>query len=73
MLLDSIIANLLFLALHFENSGAFPPPLKQDKEKIYLTEMKNGNNSAKEELIKHNLRLVTHIIIIHLTGTYFNS
>ena len=62
MLLDSIIANLLFLALHFENSGAFPPPLKQDKEKIYLTEMKNGNNSAKEELIKHNLRLVTHIM-----------
>lgn len=62
MLLDSIIANLLFLALHFENSGAFPPPLKQDKEKLYLTEMKNGSNSAKEELIKHNLRLVTHIM-----------
>lgn len=62
MLLESIIANLLFLALHFESTGAFPPPLKQETERKYLEEMKNGSNYAKEELIKHNLRLVTHIM-----------
>ena len=62
MLLDSLLANILFLALHFETAGAFPPPLKPDVERKLLEEMKNGSNEAKEELIKHNLRLVTHIM-----------
>ncbi|MBE6790966.1 MAG: sigma-70 family RNA polymerase sigma factor [Ruminococcaceae bacterium] len=62
MLLDSLLANILFLALHFETAGAFPPPLKPDVERKLLKEMKNGSNEAKEELIKHNLRLVTHIM-----------
>ncbi len=62
MLLETILADILYLALHFETNGAFPPPLKSEAEKKYLIEMKNGSETAKEELIKHNLRLVTHIM-----------
>lgn len=62
MLFDELVANILFLALHFEKAGAFPPPLKPEDEKKYLFQMKNGDSNAKEIVIKHNLRLVTHIM-----------
>lgn len=62
MFFDEILANILFLALHFDSIGAFPPPLNPEDEKKYLIEISKGNEKAKEVLIKHNLRLVTHIM-----------
>ena len=44
------------------NSGTFPRPLTEDEERIYLEAYKNGDLSAREKLIEHNLRLVAHII-----------
>ncbi len=41
----------------------FPKTLSSEEEKKYLIEFKqNGDNNAKEMLIKHNLRLVAHIV-----------
>lgn len=61
-MVENIIANLIFLALHIDNANLFPPPLSQEDEKKYLEQMLAGDKSAKEKLIEHNLRLVAHII-----------
>lgn len=41
---------------------SFPPPLTADEERYYLQQYTKGDSSAKNILIEHNLRLVTHII-----------
>lgn len=40
----------------------FLTPLSQDEEKDCLDRLKNGDESAKEELILHNMRLVAHVV-----------
>lgn len=61
-LIQFIIQNLTFFALHLKNLNAFPKPLSAAKEKDLLTKMKNGDTNARSTLIEHNLRLVSHII-----------
>ena len=41
---------------------SFPPPLTAEEERYYLQQYTKGDSSAKNKLIEHNLRLVTHII-----------
>lgn len=41
---------------------SFPPPLTAEEERYYLQQYTKGDSSAKNILIEHNLRLVTHII-----------
>ena len=40
---------------------AFLPPLSSEEEKDCLKRLKQGDISAKEELILHNMRLVAHV------------
>ena len=48
--------------VYFINSNEFlPPPLSKDEEEYYLLQYKNGDNSAKDKLIEHNLRLVVYV------------
>ncbi len=61
-LIQFIIQNLTFFALHLKNLNSFPKPLSAAKEKELLIKMKNGDASARSTLIEHNLRLVSHII-----------
>ena len=42
---------------------SFPKPLSKEEEKKYLTLFKeSGDKNAKDMLIKHNLRLVAHVV-----------
>ena len=61
-LLQLILQNLTFFALHLKNLNSFPKPLSSAKEKDLLIKMKNGDANARSTLIEHNLRLVSHII-----------
>lgn len=61
-LLQTIFQNLTFFALHLKSLNSFPKPLSQTKEKELLIKMKNGDAVARNSLIEHNLRLVSHII-----------
>lgn len=54
--------NLLPFALHFENAGRFPKPLSAKEERECFKRMAEGDRSARDELISHNLRLVAHIV-----------
>lgn len=44
------------------NESSFPRPLTQEEEREYVLKMQEGDAWAREELIRHNLRLVAHIV-----------
>ena len=62
-LIQLILQNLTFFALHLKNLTSFPKPLSAQRERELLQKIKqNGDLDARNELIEHNLRLVSHII-----------
>lgn len=61
-MLIELLKNLLFFALHIDNTSVFPKPLSPKEEKEYFYKMSNGDKSARSKLIEHNLRLVAHIV-----------
>ena len=62
-LIQLILQNLTFFALHLKNLTSFPKPLSAQRERELLQKMKqNADLDARNELIEHNLRLVSHII-----------
>lgn len=60
-LLQFFSAQFLYLALHLE-SGSFPRPLSAREEAAAFAALRTGDTQARETLIRHNLRLVAHII-----------
>jgi RNA polymerase sporulation-specific sigma factor len=52
--------HILYLALHLE-SGSFPRPLSPKAEREAFAAFKHGSAAARDELIRHNLRLVAHV------------
>ncbi len=62
-LIKAILGNFLFFFLHLKSINSFPKPLPAEKEKELLSKVKKYNDTkARNELIEHNLRLVSHII-----------
>ncbi len=47
--------------LYIGGSDVLPAPLKQDEEKRALQRLEQGDETAKQTLIEHNLRLVVYI------------
>ena len=60
-LLSKILSAFFFLALHVTKNGSFPPPLSKSEEQELLRKTKEGDISARNKLVEHNLRLVAHI------------
>ena len=60
-LLQFFATKFLFLALHLE-SGCFPRPLTAREEAAAFSALRAGDAAARENLIRHNLRLVAHIV-----------
>ena len=60
-LLQFFATKFLVLALHLE-SGSFPRPLNAREEEAAFAALRSGDLSAREKLIRHNLRLVAHIV-----------
>ena len=61
-IINLALSNLLYLALHLEGNGVFPKPLSGKDERESFLKMEQGDRSARNKLIEHNLRLVAHII-----------
>ena len=57
-----VIQNLMYFALHILSNDSFKRPLSPEDEKKYFEKAREGNIEAKNLLIEHNLRLVSHII-----------
>ena len=60
------IANLFIrfisLILGIEESQSFPPPLTKEEEYNLFLKAAEGDYDARDKIIRHNLRLVSHII-----------
>ena len=57
----ALLSNVLFFSGYVNSKNAFPKPLDPQKEKELLEQMYAGNKDAREELAKHNMRLVVHV------------
>ena len=48
----------------------FPKPLSHGEEKLYLKRCKEGDQTARNMLIEHNMRLVAHVVKKYLCQDY---
>ncbi|MBQ7384639.1 MAG: RNA polymerase sporulation sigma factor SigK [Clostridia bacterium] len=58
----SMFSNLVHLILGMNTPQNFPPPLSSKQEAEYFKLLEGGDEDARQELILHNLRLVSHIV-----------
>ena len=56
-----LLGKITFFAGSIVSNSSFPKPLSPEEEKECLLKMRNGDASAKEKLINHNMRLVVHV------------
>ena len=57
-----ILFRFLSLVLGLGDTGSFPPPLSAAEERALFEKMRGGSQAARDRIIDHNLRLVSHII-----------
>ena len=60
-LLALMIRECLFFLGYITGQSQFPQPLSRAEEQTLLDQMSQGDTSARDKLIEHNLRLVSHI------------
>ncbi len=59
--LGQFLSKLMLFHGYVNEYNGFPKPLKKEEEEKYVTLMRNGDKSAREKLINHNMRLVAHV------------
>ncbi len=60
-LLLQAFQSITLLLSYIANGNSFPKPLSAEEEHAYLLQCQNGDLTARNILIEHNLRLVAHI------------
>ena len=60
--LGLLFGKIFFFTGVVKDDGNFPKPLSPEDESKYLRLAKEGDTEAKNMLIKHNMRLVAHIV-----------
>ncbi len=58
----TILGKIVFFTGSIGNKNSFPKPLTKEQEEKYLALVAQGDKQAKEILVKHNMRLVAHIV-----------
>ena len=58
----TFLSKVLFFSGMVTEKSSFPKPLSKADEENYIQAFHNGDMKAKEILIKHNLRLVAHVV-----------
>lgn len=61
----SLFSSFIHLVLGLSTPQSYPPPLREDEERDLFLVLEKGGASARdarEKLILHNLRLVSHIV-----------
>lgn len=52
----------LALLVSYVKNNAFPQPLQEEEEVLHLKLLAQGNQTSRNILIEHNLRLVAHVV-----------
>ena len=58
----SFFSGIFCFTAYVNNNGCFPDPPPPEEEKACLEACKKGDLAAREKLVRHNLRLVAHIV-----------
>lgn len=58
----NLLSKIFLLTGKITNKNVFSKPLTPEEEKQWFNKAKQGDKNAEEKLIKHNLRLVAHIV-----------
>ena len=58
----SMFSGFIHLILGINTPTSFPPPLSATEERDCFIKAENGDEGARQKLILHNLRLVSHIV-----------
>ena len=61
-LIFNLILHIYHLILGVSTPNKFPPPLSASEERKAFLKAREGNEDARQKLILHNLRLVSHIV-----------
>ena len=59
---SNLFLRFIFIVLGIPDGQNFPPPLSQKQEREAFLKMKEGDREARDLIIEHNLRLVSHIV-----------
>lgn len=62
MKIGNLFLRFISLILGIEDSQSFPPPLSKSEEAELFEKKAEGDSLARDKIIEHNLRLVSHII-----------
>ena len=57
-----LFLRFIALILGLEDTSSFPPPLTKEEESELFIKKSAGDSAARDKIIEHNLRLVSHII-----------
>ena len=63
--LHAILSKVLFFTGAVCGKGSFPKPLPPEEEAKYLKLAREGDASAKDLLVRHNMRVVAHLVKTH--------
>lgn len=58
----AVLGRLFFFTGSLSDGSSYPKPLSAEEEEKYLKLAKAGDKYAKDMLVKHNMRLVAHIV-----------
>lgn len=58
----TFLSKVFCFTSYVNNKGSFPQPLTPEEEREYVMRCRSGDGEAREKLIRHNLRLVAHIV-----------
>lgn len=58
----TFLGKVLFFSGLVNDKSAFPKPLSKQEEEAYFQKFWQGDLQAKDILIRHNLRLVAHVV-----------
>ena len=60
--LYAVLGKLVFFTSAIGGKSSFPKPLSPEDEAKYLRLAREGDKNAKDTLVRHNMRLVAHIV-----------
>ena len=60
--LYAVLGKLVFFTSAIGGKSSFPNPLSPEDEAKYLRLAREGDKNAKDTLVRHNMRLVAHIV-----------
>ena len=61
-MLCAILCRLFFFTGAVRDEGSYPKPLPKEEEEKYLALARGGDRKARDMLVRHNMRLVAHIV-----------